>query len=85
MKKPNVRQVKPVQYSPATQKRLWIIGVTVLVLTLIAEFFVHMHDYFGFDGSQTFYAWFGFASCVVIVFLSKALGLLLKKNEGYDE
>ncbi|MGQ9424440.1 hypothetical protein ACXYTJ_00650 [Gilvimarinus sp. F26214L] len=71
---------------PKTIRALWIGGAIVLALTVIAQFFVPLHDYFVVDGVFGFYAVFGFFSCVGMVVLAKLLGLLLKRPDTfYDE
>lgn len=71
---------------PSTIRKLWIAFSVVLVLTLGAQFFVHVHDYFTVDGVPGFYAFFGFFSCVAMVVVAKLLGLLLKRPDTfYDD
>lgn len=62
---------------------VWITFAVILPPTLVAEYFIHPHAEFVVDGSRFFYAWFGFASCVVIVVVSKLLGFVLKRKENY--
>lgn len=68
---------------PKTIRILWIVLVIVLVLTLIPDFFIHPHAYFGIDGSVGFYAWYGFITCVAMVVLAKLLGIFLKRKDTY--
>lgn len=68
---------------PETIRKIWILGFAVLALTVLADFFVEHHPYFGLDGTIGFGAWYGFVACVVLVFFSKALGLLLKQKDTY--
>ncbi|MEX1031790.1 MAG: hypothetical protein WDZ30_00375 [Cellvibrionaceae bacterium] len=71
---------------PATIRKLWIGFSIILGLTLFAQFFVHIHDYFFVDGTPGFYAAFGFFSCVAMVVVAKLLGLLLKRPDTfYDD
>lgn len=72
-------------FSPKQLKVLWGLLILSLVLSVIAEFFVHPHGYFGVDGTFGFNAWFGFIACAAIVVISKALGYVLKRREGYYE
>lgn len=55
----------------------------MLLATLVAEKFMHAHGYFGIDQTPFFYAWFGFSSCLMIIFISKFLGLFLKRSDRY--
>lgn len=77
------KKVKPQRFPVAQKRMLWRGGTGVLLLTLMAEWFVSIHAHFGVDGTQGFYAWFGFISCVAIVLVSKVLGLILKRKEHY--
>lgn len=63
-------------------KRAWIVGIVVLALTLVLEFFMHPHSNFGIDGTIWFHAWFGFGACLLIIVVAKALGFL-KRGEDY--
>ena len=63
---------------PATIRWLWIVFGAVLILSVIADFFVDRHGTsFGFN------AWYGFLACVVLVLLAKGLGLYLQRRETY--
>jgi len=66
-------------------QKSWKIFIGALVLTLLLEFFVHMHETFGIDGTLFFNAWYGFASCMAIIFVSKFLGKFVKRDETYYE
>ena len=68
---------------PSTIRLLWIVFVIILALTVLADFLVDHHGKFGIDGTIGFYAWFGFLSCVVLVFGAKALGVFLKRKDTY--
>lgn len=68
---------------PDTIRGLWIGFVAVLVALVLLNFAIHPEGGFGVDGSFGFFAWFGFASCVVLVVFSKVLGVFLKRNDGY--
>jgi len=68
---------------PRTIRLLWVIFVVILAATVLADLFIDHHATFGIDGTIGFYAWYGFLSCVVLVFLSLALGLFLKRPDDY--
>ena len=53
-----------------TIRRLWIAFIVVLLATVL-------------DGTFGFGAWFGFASCVVLIVFAKGLGALLKRPDTY--
>lgn len=60
--------------------------ILALLLSLLAEYVVHRHSYFEVDGLPMFHAVFGFASCAVIVAVSKILGLVVKQPDTfYDD
>jgi hypothetical protein len=84
--KPRSEQDKPWLERPSTIRGLWIAFGIVLALTLGAQLFVHVHEYFTVDGEFGFYAAFGFFSCVAMVVVAKLLGLILKQpGDFYDE
>ncbi|MCB1377213.1 MAG: hypothetical protein KDK89_02415 [Alphaproteobacteria bacterium] len=71
---------------PETIRLLWRGSIAVLAMLVAADFLIEHHPHFGIDGTPGFYAWFGFAACVVLVAGAKALGLPLKRpDDYYDE
>jgi len=68
---------------PRTIRRLWAFFSVVLAVTVLADLAIEHHAYFGIDGAIGFGAWFGFASCVALVFVAKALGAVLKRPDSY--
>ena len=68
---------------PQAIRRLWIISIAVLAVTVLFDLAIQHHSYFGIDGSFGFGAWFGFVSCVGFIVFSKALGALLKRADTY--
>jgi hypothetical protein len=54
-----------------------------LVATVLMDLMIEPHPYFGLDGTFGFGAWFGFASCVVLITVAKALGAILKRPDTY--
>lgn len=84
--KPQLEQDKPWLERRSTIHKLWIAFGIILTLTLVAQLFVHLHEYFVVDGEFGFYAAFGFFSCVAMVVVAKLLGLILKQPaDFYDE
>ena len=68
---------------PATIRKLWWVFAAILALTVLAQFVVYVKGYFGVDAWFGFGAAFGFLSCVAMVLVAKALGLVLKRDENY--
>ena len=68
---------------PTTIRRLWIAFAIILVAVVLADFAIESHPSFGLDGTFGFGAWFGFASCVVLIVFAKALGAVLKRPDTY--
>jgi len=60
---------------PATIRKLWWIFGAVLALTVAAQFFVHVHGYFGIDKWPGFNAGYGFLACVAHGRVRQATGL----------
>lgn len=68
---------------PENIRKLWWGFSIVLALMVIAQFFIYVKGYFGVDGWFGFGAVFGFLSCLAMVLVAKALGLVLKRDENY--
>lgn len=68
---------------PATIRKLWIVFVAVLVLTVLADAFVSHDAYFVVDGTFGFAAWFGFVACIGLILFAKAIGFFLKRPDDY--
>ena len=68
---------------PATIRKLWIGSSIVLALTVLAQLVFKVKGYFDADGWFGFGALFGFGSCVAMVLVAKALGVVLKRDENY--
>ena len=64
-------------------KRAWIVFSIILIGSLIAEIAIHPHDHFPLQDLPWFHAFFGFIGCAAIVIISKWIGYLLKRPEGY--
>ena len=75
-------------YRQTNWPKLWKLQYLLLALALIPEFFVHHHAHFSeqdisIDASFGFFAWYGFATCALMVLSAKILALFLKKDENY--
>lgn len=68
---------------PSTIRKLWWTFGVVLALTVLAQLFVDIYDYFSVDGWFGFYALFGFLSCLAMVVFAKLLGYVLKRPDTY--
>ena len=68
---------------PQTIRWLWRGGFVVLTLVVLADFFIHTHEYFQIDGSFGFYAWYGLVVCIGMVLIAKGLGVFLKRKDTY--
>lgn len=68
---------------PRTVFWLKTIAIVVLALLVLLEFVIHLHPHFEIDAAFGFAAWYGFLTCVAMVFFAKGLGLLLKRPDSY--
>ena len=68
---------------PTTIRLLWIAFASSWWPSCWPIFAIEPHPYFGLDGTFGFGAWFGFASCVVLIVFAKALGAVLKRPDTY--
>lgn len=75
----------PQGFAPEMIRRLWIAFAGVLLACAAAELWLPHKNYFGIAGLPLFYAGFGFLSCVVLVVVAKALGVMLKRRDNYYE
>ena len=68
---------------PQTIRMLWGAFAVLLCATVLADLFIDHHGKFGIDGTFGFYAWYGFLSCVLLVFVARALGFFLRRPSDY--
>ena len=69
---------------PKNIKRLKTGFYIVLALLVLPDFFLHKHTLFSpVEAWPGFYAFFGFAACVIIILVSKLFGFVLKVREDY--
>jgi hypothetical protein len=66
-----------------TIRRLWIAFIVILAVVVLADLFVERKSHFGVDATLGFGAWFGFASCIVLIVFAKGLGIFLKRRDDY--
>lgn len=69
--------------NPGNVRKLWLTFQAVLVLVVLAGFFVDLHPHFDFEGWFAFNAAFGFMTCLAMIVVAKGLGTLLKRNDHY--
>jgi hypothetical protein len=63
-------------------KFLFVFYASLLGL-LISELFIHKHADFPWEGAPGFFAVYGFISCVALIFIAKAIRLIVKREEDY--
>ena len=68
---------------PKTIRKLWRVFIAVLTVIVLGDLVVHGHPAFTVDGTFSFYAWYGFATCVAMILFAKALGVFLKRRDTY--
>lgn len=64
------------------KKVLTAFGV-VLGLLAVADFFIHKHVIFGFDGFPEYYALYGFVCYVSLVYIARGLQPFIKRDINY--
>lgn len=70
---------------PQNVKRFLLLFYISLAVLLIADFFIHKHAYFPWEAKYSFFAVYGFVSCVLLIYIAKLLRLFIKKDEDYYE
>ncbi len=64
-------------------RRLWAAFIAVLALTLVAEAFVAAQPHFEVERLYAFNAVYGFLACAGLIVVARAIGLVLKRRDGY--
>ena len=68
-------------------KTFLIVFYISLVILLIADVIatkMHLkHDHIEIGNAYEFYAFYGFVSCVMLIFIAKVLRVLIKRDENY--
>lgn len=68
---------------PENVKRFLGIFYLSLVVLLIIDFFIPKHAEFPWESFPDFFAVYGYISCVLLIFIAKALRIFIKKDENY--
>ena len=68
---------------PSTIRLLWLYGLAILLLLVLADFFMVPHPSFQIDGTFGFFAWYGLIVCMAMVIFAKALGIFIKRKDTY--
>ncbi len=68
---------------PHNLRLLWRLFVLVLALTVLAEPLVGLHPHFAVERLFGFHAWLGLLACAAMIFVARALGVLLKRPDTY--
>ena len=73
---------------PKFVRGLIYVGLFILGALLLAEGFYHHHGHFERDGIKIdelpeFFPAFGFLACLVMVLVSKAIGMVLKRKDTF--
>lgn len=68
---------------PRNVARLWRGFLVVLVLIVVAGFFVPLHPHFAIEAVFGFNAGFGFLACAAMIVVAKALAMLLRRPDSY--
>lgn len=70
-------------YKPQNIRRLKVVALVLLLMTVLAEGFIHLHGHFGFDEFFAFTAVSGLLSSLLLIVLALFIALLLRRPENY--
>ncbi len=70
-------------YKPQNIRRLKIVALVLLLLSVLAEGFIHLHGHFGFDEIFGFTAASGFLGSLLLIVLALVIAVLLRRPENY--
>lgn len=62
---------------------LWRIFTAVLALSVAAQFFIESHPQFAPERLFAWNALYGFLACAALIFVARALGLFIKRDDRY--
>jgi hypothetical protein len=68
---------------PGTIRLLKIAFGVLLVLSLVPDFSIHQHAYFGIEDRFGFNAWYGFGAAAALVAVAKILGIFIRRKDTY--
>ena len=69
-----------------TIRILWIVLSVTLAITVLFDLVVDQYVIFGVEDIFGFAAWYGFLTCVAMIFVAKGLGFFLKRPDRfYDD
>lgn len=69
--------------SPSNVRRVLWVFYGICGLLVAADFVVHRHTEFRWEGLPGFYPLYGFVGCVILVFVAKWMRKLLMRPEDY--
>ena len=69
--------------NPKNIKRLRGFFYIFLAFLLVADFFIHKHADFPWEGHTNFFAAYGFVSYVLLICIAKILRRIIKRREDY--
>ncbi|MCX8034541.1 MAG: hypothetical protein N3A00_04410 [Thermodesulfovibrio sp.] len=69
---------------PKNVKKFFIVFYISVIISLVAELFIHKHVYFPWEEYTFFYASFGFVAFVFLILIAKhILRPIVKRKEDY--
>ena len=72
--------------NPRNVQRIVIALFVICGLSVVAEFFVHLHPEHPWESVFNFYSLYGFIACVMLVLIAKMLRyFIMRREDYYDE
>lgn len=69
--------------SPANRRKVRKYFFISLGVLLAVDPFIHKHVEFPWEGAPFFYAVYGYAACVSLIFVAKLLRIIVKRDKDY--
>jgi hypothetical protein len=69
--------------APENRKKVRKYFFMALGILLLIEPFIHKHSEFPWEGAPFFYAVYGYAACVSLIFIAKVLRLVVQRDKDY--